>query len=193
MLLAAMAAASQSASAEDLTSYLLAVSHGDSAALESLYQRTSAKLFGVCLRILRERSEAEEVLQETYVTVWRRAGAFDPARASAITWLVAVARNKAIDRLRSGRMQRQSVPVETIESYADDAPTAETLLEESDERRRLLGCLETLEPEQRSCIREAFFEAKTYEELAQQRAMPLGTMKSWIRRSLLKLRGCLGE
>src|SRR3954454_2765801 len=96
-----------------LAAALVRVAGGDRAALRIVYQDTSAKLFGVCLRILRDRAEAEDVLQEVFVTVWRKATSFDPGRASPITWMVAIARNRAIDRLRSSAMSRQSEPIET--------------------------------------------------------------------------------
>src|SRR5215468_5316813 len=96
------------ATRSQLAAALIRVAGGDRAALRMVYQDTSAKLFGVCLRILRDRSEAEDVLQEVFVTIWRKATSFDPGRASPITWLVAIARNRAIDRLRSSAMTRQS-------------------------------------------------------------------------------------
>jgi RNA polymerase sigma factor (sigma-70 family) len=95
-----------------LAAALNRVAQGDKPALRLVYDMTSAKLFGVCLRILNDRTEAEDVLQDVYVTVWRKAGAFDEARASPITWLVAIARNRAIDRVRSGGPARRSEPIE---------------------------------------------------------------------------------
>src|ERR1700740_240397 len=93
-------------SRSQLSAALARVASGDRAALRLVYQDTSAKLFGVCLRILNDRSEAEDVLQDVYLTVWRKAGSFDPSRASPITWLVAIARNRAIDRLGATTMSR---------------------------------------------------------------------------------------
>src|SRR5919197_5704491 len=103
----------------ELAAALVRVAGGDRAALRLVYQDTSAKLFGVCLRILKDRSEAEDVLQEVYVTVWRKAAAFDPNRASPITWLVAVARNRAIDRLRASATSRRMEPIEAAETVSD--------------------------------------------------------------------------
>jgi RNA polymerase sigma-70 factor (ECF subfamily) len=174
-----------------LTARLAAVAKGDRAALGDLYQRTSAKLFGVCLRILQDRSEAEEVLQETYLIVWRRAGTFDPTRASPVTWLATIARNKAIDRLRAAGPKSRRVPLEAAFEAADPTPLASATLEMSDERRRLEECLGQLEPKYSAAIREAFLDGKTYDELAGRMGVPLGTMKSWIRRSLMRLRSCL--
>jgi RNA polymerase sigma factor (sigma-70 family) len=178
---------------EFLKERLAAVARGDRAALGDVYRRTSAKLFGVCLRILQDRSEAEEVLQDVYLTVWRRADGFDPARGSPITWLVTIARNRAIDRLRAAGGGRRAEPLETAEAVADASPLASALLEASDDRRRLELCLEELEPQHGRAIREAFLDGFTYEELAARMGVPLGTMKSWIRRSLLRLRSCLEQ
>lgn len=166
------------------------VAAGDSVALKQVYDATSAKLFGVCLRILNDRSEAEDVLQEVYTTVWAKAGQFEPGRASPITWLAALARNRAIDRLRQvGR--RSFSPIDDAEAVPDDGASAFDQLSASDEARRLDGCLSQLEAAQQKAVRVAFFEGLTYEEVASAFAVPVGTMKSWIRRSLQKLKACL--
>jgi len=172
-----------------LRTSLIALGRGDRNALPDLYQRTSAKLYGVCLRILNERSEADDVLQETYVTVWQRASGFDAARGSPIAWLVAIARNKAIDRLRTRRMTTE--PIDAADNVRDGNPDPAQALEISDEGRRLNDCLGQLEPNQRAAIVGAFLDGATYEQMAARSDVPLGTMKSMIRRSLLKLRGCL--
>jgi RNA polymerase sigma-70 factor (ECF subfamily) len=179
------------ASRSQLVAALARVAAGDRAALRVVYQDTSAKLFGVCLRILKDRSEAEDVLQDVYVTVWRKAASFDPSRASPITWLVAIARNRAIDRLRSGAASRRTEPIEEAYEVRDSAPTASDLLETTQQRARLAGCLGELEPKHADAIRSAFLDGTTYEQLAERMGVPLGTMKSWIRRGLLKLRACL--
>ena len=175
----------------ELVAALARVAGGDRAALQMVYQDTSAKLFGVCLRILNDRSEAEDVLQEVYLTVWRKAASFDPARASPITWLVAIARNRSIDRLRSAAGGRRMDPIDAAEDVHDPAPAAVELVEAAQQSSRLSLCLEQLESRQSSAIRAAFLDGNTYEELAERMKVPLGTMKSWIRRGLLKLRDCL--
>jgi len=174
-----------------LAAALARVAAGDHAALRLVYQDTSAKLFGVCLRILNDRSEAEDVLQDVYLTVWRKAAAFDPGRASPITWLVAIARNRAIDRLRSSAMSRRMEPIESADAVSDPSPAALERVELAQQHQRLAGCLEELEARQAAAIRTAFLDGATYEELAARMSVPLGTMKSWIRRGLLKLRACL--
>jgi RNA polymerase sigma factor (sigma-70 family) len=179
------------ASRSQLAAALARVAAGDRAALRIVYQDTSAKLFGVCLRILNDRGEAEDVLQDVYVTVWRKAGSFDPARASPITWLVAIARNRAIDRLRSSATSRRSEPIETAEDVRDEAPAALDLVVAAEQQARLKVCLGELEERHSTVIRSAFLDGVTYEQLAQRMDVPLGTMKSWIRRGLMKLRACL--
>ena len=164
---------------------------GDRAALQTVYRLTSAKLFGVCLRILGEHGDAEDVLQEVFVTVWRKAASFDPGKASPITWLVAIARNRAIDRLRAGAVSRRMEPIESADAVSDPAPGAVERVERAQQHQRLARCLEELEAHHAGAIRAAFLDGATYEELAARMSVPLGTMKSWIRRGLLKLRACL--
>ena len=170
---------------------LLATARGDNAAFEQLYRITSSRLFGVCLRIVNQRSEAEDVLQDVFTNVWRKAQQFDPQRASGVTWLTMMARNKAIDHLRAGRASRQSVPIEYAEDVMETAPNAQLAAEAAIEGHQLDVCLGELEAPRRQLVRTAFFEGCTYEELAQRSGTPLGTVKSWIRRSLAKLKACL--
>src|ERR1700681_5041105 len=133
------------ASRSQLVAALARVAGGDRAALRIVYRDTSAKLFGVCLRILNDRSEAEDVLHEVYLTVWCKAASFDPARASPITWLVAVARNRSIDRLRAGAGGRRMDPIDAAAEVRDPAPAAVELVEAAQHSRRLRLCLEQLE------------------------------------------------
>ncbi len=166
---------------------------GDRAALQTVYRLTSAKLFGVALRILGERGEAEDVLQEVYVTVWRKAADFNAARASPMTWLIAIARNRAIDRLRSTRVSRRMEPIDAAAEVADSAPTADRTLESTQSNARLHGCLDGLATHERAALRGAYFDGNTYEDLAVRMSVPLGTMKSWIRRAMVKLKSCLEQ
>lgn len=176
---------------KQLAAALARVASGDRAALKLVYDMTSAKLFGVCLRILNDRSEAEDVLQDVYIAVWRKASAFDATRASPITWLVAIARNRSIDRARAGGASRLKEPIEAAAEVADPMPLAPDLIEAQQQSGRLSGCLDELEQHQSAAIRAAFIGGLTYEDLAQRTGVPLGTMKSWIRRGLAKLRECL--
>lgn len=166
------------------------IASGDRAALRQLYDATSSKLFGVCLRILSDRTESEDVLQEVYITIWRRADRFEAGRASVIAWISTIARNRAIDRLRARGPLATAAQVEDLE-IEDASPRAEALMESAQSVEALNQCLDELDDRTRGAIRTAFFEGVTYEALAVQLETPLGTVKSWIRRGLLKLRGCL--
>jgi RNA polymerase sigma factor (sigma-70 family) len=174
-----------------LSAALVRVAHGDRDAVRLVYQETSAKLFGICLRILRDRGHAEDALQDVYLTVWRRAATFDPGKASPITWLVTVARNISIDRLRSGGSARWLAPIEEADDVQDSMPNAAAAFETAEQNQRLKDCLDQLDERASSAIRAAFLDGLTYDELAERSGVPLGTMKSIIRRGLMKLKGCL--
>lgn len=173
-----------------LTEILVRTGAEDRAAFRDLYALTSAKLFGVCLRICGERQAAEDVLHEVYLTVWKRAGAYEPGRASPITWLATIARNRAIDWRRAQGVRR-AAPIEDAPDIADSAPLASETMESDEAAHHLAQCLDGLDEHQRVAIRTAFFEGVTYAELAERQAVPLGTMKSWVRRGLARLKECL--
>src|SRR3954464_8159869 len=126
---------------QQLAAALVRVAGGDRATLRLVYQDTSAKLFGVCLRILKDRGEAEDVLQKVFLTVWRKAASFDPGRASPITWMVAIARNRAIDRLRASAVSRRMEPIESADAVSDPAPAAVARVEMAQQPQRLSRCL----------------------------------------------------
>ncbi|UZK67676.1 sigma-70 family RNA polymerase sigma factor [Sphingomonas sp. M1-B02] len=173
-----------------LSAELARVAQGDKAALRTVYDLTSAKLFGICLHFLPDRALAEDVVQEVYLKVWQNAAAFDPQKASPITWLCMIARNRAID------WQRASGRYEAAVRAAGDVMPAEAgeLGSDVEERHRLLHqCLNSLESEPRSSISSAFMEGFTYSELATRASVPLGTMKSWVRRGLAQLRKCIED
>jgi RNA polymerase sigma-70 factor (ECF subfamily) len=176
-------------SSDELAALIGAVAAGDRAAFRAVYERTSAKLYGICLRVLGSEAEAEDVLQEAYVTVWRNARRFDSAKASAITWLAVIARNKAIDRLRRRRPVADGL--EAAAEVPDEGPLATAVIEQKDDARRLAHCLDELDERARAMIRAAFLDGASYPELAEREGVPLGTMKSWIRRGLMRLKGCL--
>jgi RNA polymerase sigma-70 factor (ECF subfamily) len=176
---------------EALKSAMARLADGDQSALQEIYNATSAKLFGICLRILGDRKEAEDALQDVYVNLWQRADRYDPLRASPISWLATFARNRAVDRLRSGKVRQGAVPVDEAAPIPDAAPLADSLLIDAEKTTQIHACLEELEERQRSAIRSAFFGGKTYAQLAESADVPLGTMKSWVRRGLQKLRACL--
>jgi RNA polymerase sigma-70 factor (ECF subfamily) len=164
---------------------------GDQSALEEIYRATRVKLFGITLRILGDRKEAEDALQDVYVNLWQRADRYDPTRASPIAWLAAFARNRAVDRLRTGKVRAGAVPVEEAAPLPDEAPLADALLVDAEQAAQIHKCLGALDARTQGHIRAAFFEGKTYAQLAEAADVPLGTMKSWIRRGLQRLRACL--
>lgn len=171
---------------------LVRVAKRDRDALQEVYRRTSRKLFGICQRIFKDQSAAEDAMQEIYLTIWHRAGSFDPAKGNPLGWLATLARNRAIDILRaSGR--HSSAPIEQAAHVADASPDAEQALIALGEDARINGCIEHLAKGDAALIRTAFFEGSTYAELAERSASPLGTIKSRIRRALLRLRECLRD
>ena len=149
------------------------------------------KLFGICLRILGDQKEAEDALQDVYINLWQRADRYDPERASPISWLATFARNRAIDRLRTGKVRGGAVPVEEAAPLPDETPLADALLVDAERTAQIHQCLGKLDERTRIQISSAFFDGYTYAELAERADVPLGTMKSWIRRGLQKLRACL--
>jgi RNA polymerase sigma-70 factor (ECF subfamily) len=161
----------------------------DRAAFKALYGRTSAKLYGVTLRILRDRSEAEEALQEVYVKIWQRADRYVPGGFSPISWLVAVARNHALDVLRARRPQGEDIDLAL--EVADAGPNPEQAAANRAERVRIDDCLGQLEADKADAVRGAYLDGYSYEELADRHKVPLNTMRTWLRRSLLRLRECL--
>ena len=171
-----------------VAAWLAAVAAGDGDALAVLYGQTSGRLMAVLLRLLRRRELAEEVLHDVYLRVWERAKSFDPARGSAMGWLVAVARNTALDHFR--RHRREVVGIEDVDLTVEE-PAGPDLAVASAARRALQACLERLEPEPRRCVLLAYQGGLTYEEMAARLGRPIGTVKSWVRRSLARLRLCL--
>jgi RNA polymerase sigma-70 factor (ECF subfamily) len=161
----------------------------DRAAFRDLYGRTSAKLYGVTLRILKDRSEAEEALQEVYVKIWQRADRYVPGGYSPISWLVAVARNHALDVLRARKPQSDDIDLAL--EVADAGPNPEQAAVDSAERSRIDNCLGQLDGEKADAVRGAYLDGFSYEELATRHKVPLNTMRTWLRRSLMKLRECL--
>ena len=161
----------------------------DRGAFRDLYGRTSAKLYGVTLRILKDRSEADEALQEVYVKIWQRADRYVPGGYSPISWLVAVARNHALDVLRARKPQSDDIDMAL--DLADAGPNPEQAAVDSGERSRIDNCLGQLDVEKADAVRGAYLDGFSYEELATRHKVPLNTMRTWLRRSLLKLRECL--
>ena len=178
--------------AAELAALLARAGDGDAAAFQTFYDRASAKLFGIIVRILVERGEAEDVLQEVYVTIWRKAAEFDASRASPITWAVTIARNRAIDRIRA-RASRPVAPLDTAMEVRDPRPNADTLIDTATAAARVHAALAQLDPNHAQAIRSCYFEGVTYESLATREGVPVGTLKSWVRRGLIRMRSSLAE
>lgn len=175
----------------EIEALIARVALGDRLAFSQLYDATSAKLFGVCLRVLQDRHEAEDALQDVFVRIWQKAGSYASNGYSPMTWLITLARNRAIDRLRA-----RKAPAETIEDVpglSDPAPGPEAAAIAASERARIARCLDELEAGRAEAVRGAYLEGATYQDLAARHGVPLNTMRTWLRRSLLKLKDCLSR
>ena len=189
----------------DLSRLLARSGLGDRAAFATLYERTSSHLFAVVLRINRDRGQAEDILQEVYVNVWRAAKSFDVAQSQPLTWLTSIARNRAIDSLRRAQTQPQmqtqsgvgaaaeSEDENVYDTVADPSPGPLDLLSQASQARALDQCLEKLSALQRQSVALAFFHGLSHAEVASQLRQPLGTVKSWVRRALMTLKTCLQD
>src|SRR4051812_28755693 len=175
----------------ELVGLIGAVAQGDQAAFERLYVATRAKLYGVVLRILRRQDLAEEVIQETYVKIWNSAGQFNPALASPITWMASIARNRAIDIVRKKTEVSIEEEPQAME-VASDSPDPLARREMTEELRRLLECIGRLEPDRQRLVLFAHFNGWGREQMGEKIAGPVNTVKTWLRRSMMDIRECLG-
>lgn len=175
----------------DIEDLIARVAVQDAAAFEALYAATSAKLFGVTLRILNNRSEAEDVVQDAYIKIWNNADRYRANGLSPMTWLITVARNTAIDRLRKRRLSAGDL-TEAAE-VPDAAPGPEAAVIASSESARIGACLAELEAQKSDAVRRAYLGGETYQDLADRYDVPLNTVRTWLRRSLIKLKECLSR
>lgn len=175
---------------DDITELLARSALGDRAAFRDLYAATSGKLFATLLRILRDREISRDVLQEVYVKIWENAARFDAARSSPITWMVTIARNRALDHVRRAGIETIDIDDETVVvPSVSDHPMAGR--ERREALARLLGCLDGLDEQRRQAILLAYYHGHSRESLAGRFARPVATIKTWLHRSLAQLRGCL--
>ena len=180
--------------AEQLSDLLARCALRDQRAFATLYQFSSAKLFAVAVRITRRRDWAEEVLQEAFVNIWNHAAGYNPAKSAPMTWMTAIVRNRALDWLRRPReVEIDEEHEELMASIPDESPGPEELLRRSLEAGELAECMKSLTEEQQRSVTLAFFYGLSHGELAEQMRKPLGTVKTWIRRGLDRLKGCLEE
>jgi RNA polymerase sigma-70 factor, ECF subfamily len=175
----------------DISDLLGRVALGDRAAFQKLYAATSAKLFGVCLRVLKNRTDAEDALQDVYVKIWHSAAKYKVSEYSPVTWLVVIARNLCIDRLRSRKPD--GVELSEAEEVADGGASPEQLVMHQGEAGRLRDCLDKLSPGRAEAVKAAYMEGYSYQELADRLGQPLNTVRTWLRRSLISLRECLSS
>ena len=164
---------------------------GDRAAFEALYDATSGKLFAVCCRILDRGAAAEDAMQDAYVKIWTHAGRYRVTGHSPMTWLITIARNTAIDRLRARRGQRAVTEYHDIHPAPGSNP--ETAMLARSEAGRIRACLDELDAERRRAITGAYLEGLSYAELAEIAGIPLNTMRTWLRRGLAALRECVAR
>lgn len=180
-----------------LRSLLAAVARRDAVAFRSLYDATSAKLFGFALRILIKRELAEEVLQESFVNIWNNASTYNQSLAAPMTWMTTIVRNKAFDMLRrvddTVEIDADTFDKDVMEALESTAPTPIDALQMSGDAKALAHCLSRLEGLHRQAIALAFYHDLSHSEVAEQLKLPIGTVKTWIRRGLERLRTCLSR
>jgi RNA polymerase sigma-70 factor (ECF subfamily) len=176
-------------SRQELVEAIARVSGQDRAAFERVYAATSAKLYGIIIRILGRRDVADDVLQEVYIRVWQRAAEFDPTIASPITWLTTIARNRALDEIRRKAMRSLDDCPKVFDLPNRDNPLAD--YERNEARRRLQTCLDLLGPDKKHVLLQAYYYGMTREEIAARIGRPASTVKTWLRRSLAELKGHL--
>ena len=176
---------------EELKKLLLACARRDEVAFARLYEASSAKLFGVALRILKREDWAEEVLQDCYVNIWNHAASYTAALSAPMTWMTSIVRNRCLDWLRRPRPEVADEDGAVLESTESDNPGPLAELERAKDAQALGRCLGGLEPRQRQAIALAFYDGLSHSELARHLREPLGTVKTWVRRGLLRLKDCL--
>ena len=173
----------------DIENFIARIALKDRKAFSKLYETTSAKLFGIVLRILNNRADAEEALQEIYIKIWNNASKYTANNYSPMSWLIAIARNHAIDIIRA----RKPVSVDIDEEFniADENKTPEDEAINTSEGKRIEKCLTELDQNKANAIRMAYVEGYSYVELAASFKVPINTMRTWLRRSLASLKECL--
>ncbi|WP_299817000.1 sigma-70 family RNA polymerase sigma factor [uncultured Jannaschia sp.] len=181
------------ATLDEIERWLASAAIGDSDAFGRLYDATSAKLFGIALRVLGDRGEAEDAVQDIYVKIWNNADRYRVNGLSPITWMATVARNHCIDILRSRRRESGRVDMPADDTLRDAAPGPEAHAVARGQAKRVAQCLGELEAQRSEAVRGAYLLGQTYAELATRFDVPLNTMRTWLRRSLITLRECISR
>jgi RNA polymerase sigma-70 factor (ECF subfamily) len=174
---------------DDIANLIGRVASQDRMAFEKLYDLASPKLYGVCLRLLGNATEADDAMQEVFIKIWNKADYYQLGEASAMGWLYAIARNHCLDNLRARKLPLRSMA--QMLDIADKGPSPEKSALITDEGRRIDRCMSELDPDKAAAVKAAYVEGYSYAELSQHYDVPLNTMRTWLRRSLLKLRDCL--
>ena len=178
-----------------LAALLSRVALGDQVAFTALYRETSSHLYGVAVRILREGPAAEEVLQEAFVSVWHHAGSYDAARSQASTWLTTVVRNRCLDQLRRRELDTVTMTTDDDDGKEFDLPSGDPtpveMLMQGAAAQSVRDCVDKLDAGQKQAVALAFYQGLSHAELAEHMREPLGTVKSWVRRGLERLKNCL--
>jgi RNA polymerase sigma-70 factor (ECF subfamily) len=201
---AAQARDTWSERSEAIASAMARVALGDRAAFATVYRTTSAHLFGVILRIQPDRTQAEDILQDVFVNIWRNAQSFDARRSQPLTWLTSIARHRAIDALRRRASEPATVSrhaassdgedeIDLLAALPSEGPGPAELLAGAAEARGVSQCVGELSAEQQQCLALAYYQGLSHSEVAEHLAQPLGTVKSWVRRALMALKDCLAR
>jgi RNA polymerase sigma-70 factor (ECF subfamily) len=176
---------------QSLAKVMAQVAQGNREAFAELYQATCRKLFGIVVRILKRRELAEEVLQEIYLKIWDKAADFDTDRASPISWMATIARNRALDEVRKRQLSLVD-DADAMEEAVDESSSPSGKIEQSQAQQQIDRCLETLGEPRSSMIRLAYLDCFSRQQLAERFTQPVGTIKTWLHRSLKQLKDCLG-
>lgn len=178
---------------DPLVGLLTAAGRGDEKAFARLYELTSAKLFGVALRLLRRRDWAEDVLQECYVNIWHHSKEYSLTRSAPMTWMTTIVRNRSLDWLRRPKVEQESRDENPFDAIPDDALGPLERLVQGAAVKGLFRCMQQLAAKERQSIALAYFHGLSHSELAQHFREPLGTVKTYVRRGLNQLKACLGS
>jgi RNA polymerase sigma factor, sigma-70 family len=172
---------------------LLMCASGDQVAFSRLYSESSGQLLAVSMRLLRTKQAGEDALQDAYIKIWNKASSFDSSKASGMTWMTTIVRNRCLDILRAQKVRPQETEIEfegidfTDESLGPDDKSGLNIM-----TRRMLKCMDGLQENQKKAILMAYYYGMTHEEIAAKLESPLGTVKAWVRRGVVRLKECLG-